>query len=581
MSTIKVIATITSNVFPTYSGKIHGTVFILILFNLISVGSISLAVFFPATRTLFICIGIGLILLAILSGFSFIEMLKTSREEVTEEIVSLFSNIQSGKADLSKIERHLRTPDAQKINQSYSTFLDTIRKLIDEIRKIGIDIAVDSTQVAASVFNTADKTAKQSELSEIVSTASNEANSAIAEVSENAQYVSEKTTNNLDMARKSYKELVDVTQKICLINKTVHSFIDTVANLGKSSANILDIVNIINGISEQTNLLSLNATIEAARAGEHGKGFAVVAEEVRDLARRIKPATEKITDNINSMISIVEETQSGTAEILRYSKETDMVVGQATENFRKMITDFEVTDEQLLKIASAIEELSTNNNEMTVKVESINSLSRNIAEEMSKSEDRVSALNRVTEKMLEMVSAFKTGDGQFDSLISKAQAVRSFYEEKIEELKAKGINVFDTNYQKVMNTVPHKFTTSFTNAFIKDMIPHYESAKKEIPNSIYVLAIDRKGYLPAHHEAFSKPMTGNPEQDLIYSRHQRIFLSNNSEKRRCSHTNSMLLQTYMRDTGQILNDLSMPIYIDGQHWGALIIGFDPKVMFTD
>ncbi len=113
------------------------------------------------------------------------------------------------------------------------------------------------------------------------------------------------------------------------------------------------------------------------------------------------------------------------------------------------------------------------------------------------------------------------------------------------------------------------------------MIPLYESAKNQIPNSIYVLAIDRKGYLPAHHEAFSKPMTGRPEHDLIYSRHQRIFFTNDSEKRRCTHTNPMLMQTYMRDTGQILNDLSMPIYIDGRHWGALIIGFDPKEMFTD
>ena len=42
----------------------------------------------------------------------------------------------------------------------------------------------------------------------------------------------------------------------------------------------------------------------------------------------------------------------------------------------------------------------------------------------------------------------------------------------------------------------------------------------------------------------------------------------------------MLMKTSMRDTGQILNDLSMPIYVDGKHWGAMIIGFDPKVMFA-
>jgi methyl-accepting chemotaxis protein len=63
-------------------------------------------------------------------------------------------------------------------------------------------------------------------------------------------------------------------------------------------------------------------------------------------------------------------------------------------------------------------------------------------------------------------------------------------------------------------------------------------------------------------------MTGDPARDLLNSRHQRIYQNNRTEQRRCSHTEQLLLQTYMRDTGEILNDLSMPIYVDGRHWGA-------------
>lgn len=76
-------------------------------------------------------------------------------------------------------------------------------------------------------------------------------------------------------------------------------------------------------------------------------------------------------------------------------------------------------------------------------------------------------------------------------------------------------------------------------------------------------------------------MTGDPQKNLLNSRHQRIFMSNTTEKRRCTHIETMLLQTYMRDTGQILSDLSMPIFIDGKHWGAMIIGFDARIMFSD
>jgi len=259
--------------------------------------------------------------------------------------------------------------------------------------------------------------------------------------------------------------------------------------------------------------------------------------------------------------------------------ESDRVVSLG-ENFMTMISDFETTDDQLMKIAAAIEELSTNNREITHKVVSINALSRDIAGEMDTSAISVGTLNRATEKMLEMVSFFKTGEGRFDCLINMAQEIRLVYEKKIQLFRERGVNVFDTNYQKVAHTSPQKYTAAFTKVFENEMIPLYESAKQQIPDAIYILAIDRKGYLPAHQAAFSKPMTGDPAHDLIYSRHQRIFFSNESEKRRCTHTEAMLMQTYMRDTGQILNDLSLPIYIDGRHWGALIIGFDPKVMFA-
>lgn len=75
-------------------------------------------------------------------------------------------------------------------------------------------------------------------------------------------------------------------------------------------------------------------------------------------------------------------------------------------------------------------------------------------------------------------------------------------------------------------------------------------------------------------------MTGDPTQDLLFSRHMRVFQDLEMEVKR-SHAEKLLLQTNMRDTGEVLNDLSLPIYTDGKHWGALIMGFDPKKMLTD
>ena len=280
------------------------------------------------------------------------------------------------------------------------------------------------------------------------------------------------------------------------------------------------------------------------------------------------------------MITIVKRTQAETDEISEYSKLTGEIVGKATENFKKMVTDFEQANDELTKIASAIEELATNNSEVTAKVEGINSLSQDIASDMQSSEASIKTLNVVTEKMLSMVSAVKTGEGKFDQFINFCHETTALYTECLKELKDSGVNIFDSNYKKVPQTNPQKYVSSYNDRFTQKMQSLSDARLELTGGAIYCLAIDKNGYLPTHHKKFSQPMTGDQKKDLLNSRHQRIFMSNVTEQRRCSHTEPMLMQTYMRDTGQILSDLSMPIFIDGRHWGAMIVGFDARAMFA-
>ena len=123
----------------------------------------------------------------------------------------------------------------------------------------------------------------------------------------------------------------------------------TVAKLGKSSAEINDVVKVITSIAQQTNLLALNATIEAARAGEAGKGFAVVASEVKELAKQTASATEDISRKI--------------AAIQQDSKSAVDAIGNIHGVIQK-ISDISGT------IATAVEQQSATTNEM----------SRNVAE---------------------------------------------------------------------------------------------------------------------------------------------------------------------------------------------------------
>ena len=96
----------------------------------------------------------------------------------------------------------------------------------------------------------------------------------------------------------------------------------------------------------------------------------------------------------------------------------------------------------------------------------------------------------------------------------------------------------------------------------------------------FALAVDVNGYGPTHNTKFSQKPTGNPQQDLVNSRDKRIF-NDPTGGRAAKNEAPFLLQTYMRDTGEILCDLSMPIRVDGRSWGAMRLGFDPAAVLDE
>ena len=98
-----------------------------------------------------------------------------------------------------------------------------------------------------------------------------------------------------------------------------------------------------------------------------------------------------------------------------------------------------------------------------------------------------------------------------------------------------------------------------------------------LKGSIYCLCVDVNGYAGTHNSRFSQPLTGDYETDLLNSRDKRIF-NDPTGKRSAQNTNPFLLQTYARDTGEVLSDLSLPIYVRERHWGAVRLGFNPVVL---
>lgn len=486
-------------------------------------------------------------------------------------ITGIFNEIASGEGDLSR-DLPLATHDELRdLADGYNRFAGKMRHIIGEVRRASVGIGREAVQVRSRVERSAQDAREQGRATAQVFDASTEATAAIDNVSDSASRISASTDANLGIARDSLGEMRDIAVRINAVSEKVLQFNHTVDDLSQRSESVKQIAALIREVADQTNLLALNAAIEAARAGEAGRGFAVVADEVRKLAERVNKATVEIVGNINGMLQLVAETRSENDVINADVLLTREVVDRSAQQFEHMVGEFETTGAQLGQIAVAMQALSATNARVHEHVVAINELSHTVAAQMANSEQRTLDLMQATEDVQELVSRFRTGAGAFDEVVDRTRQFRDRIQAQLEAMIGEGLDIFDRNYRPISGTNPPKFKVAWGDEFTRRCQSILDDSLANTRGAVFAVAVNTDSYLSAHNKQFSNPLTGDPEKDLLGNRTCRKF-ERPPELRAARNEEPLLLQTYLRDTGEILCDIAMPVAAGGRHWGNVRVG---------
>lgn len=321
------------------------------------------------------------------------EQAKREAEELSEHLqekATAFGTTMAHAADgdfTQRMDPESKSAAMTDIAEAFNAMMDDLEQTIGQIRAFADEVAASSAEVTTG----ADESQNASEqVSDSIQTITADAESqsenlhevagemqslsgTVEEVASSADEIastSKKTSNLGEKGREAASEAMD---EMAAIEEKSDETIDEIESLATEIDRIGEIVELITGIAEQTNMLALNASIEAARAGEAGEGFAVVADEIKQLAGEVAEATEEVE-------SLIEEIQSSTSDAVTDIQEMDDSVSSGTETIEDALDALEEIATNVERVNGGIQEISVATDDQASSTEEIASMIDEVAE---------------------------------------------------------------------------------------------------------------------------------------------------------------------------------------------------------
>jgi methyl-accepting chemotaxis protein len=290
---------------------------------------------------------------------------------------------------------------------SFNQMADNLRVMIRRIAENTEKLSGSTDKLVMTVGETSRDQGYQRDATTQVATAMNEMAATVREVANNTQSAAETASAAAVEARSGALTATEALGAIGNLNSGIQRAVGVIDKVRAENDRIRSVLDVIQGISEQTNLLALNAAIEAARAGEQGRGFAVVADEVRSLASRTQDSAQEIQDmlgrlngQVQAAVDVMGEANAKAAESEEKVEETAMALGEIAGAIKSI-------EEMNMQIATAVEQQSAVAEDINRNIIQINDAAERGVQSMHKAEGATGELKDVAGKLQDIVMQFK------------------------------------------------------------------------------------------------------------------------------------------------------------------------------